>query len=174
MLADKDDLNIIFNRDQQGKPAFVDMQINMEPTPRLRYCDNTAGNTCDKRRVVTVKISYDGKAWGHDLGLRSPDELDPPVRLSCSCDRCSARVLTRERAVQELQFYRFRPFMIGDSGRLAGHALQYAPGPWLGDEYGRQPAHCVAPTNDSCWTTECGHCHGPCDNTLPSFHNRCS
>ena len=65
---------------------------------------------------------YDGKAWGHDLGLRSPDELDPPVRLSCSCDRCSARVLTRERAAQELQFYRFRPFMIGDSGRLAGHA----------------------------------------------------
>ena len=165
MLADKDDLNIIFNRDQQGKPAFVDMQINMEPTPRLRYCDNTAGTTCDKRRVVTAKISYDGKAWGRDLGLRSPDELDPPVRLPCSCDRRSARVLTRERAVQELQFYRFRPFMIGDSGRLAGHALQYAPGPWLGDEYGRQPTHCVAPTNDSCWTTECGHCHGPCDST---------
>ena len=58
------------------------MQINMEPTPRLRYCDNTAGNTCDKRRVVTAKISYDGKAWGHDLGLRSPDELDTPVRRS--------------------------------------------------------------------------------------------
>ena len=156
------------------------MQINMKPTPRLRYCDNTAGTTCDKRRVVTAKISYDGKAWGRDLGLRSPDELDPPV---CRSIETLAPFVfaqptfhmspdTEERAVQELQFYRFRPFMIGDSGRLAGHALQYAPGPWLGDEYGRQPTHCVAPTNDSCWTTECGHCHGPCDNTLPSFHNR--
>ena len=117
------------------------MQINMEPTQRLKYCDNTAGSSCDKRRVVTAKISYDGKAWGPDLGLRSPDELDPP----------------------ELQFYRFRAFTIGESGRLAGHALQYAPSPWLGEGYGRQPAHCVAATNDSCWTTECGHCHGPYD-----------
>ena len=80
------------------------MQINMEPTPRLRYCDNTAGNTCDKRRVVTAKISYDGKAWGHDLGLRSPDQLDPPVCLSCSCDRCSARVLTREVLSRSFNF----------------------------------------------------------------------
>jgi hypothetical protein len=135
----KDDLNIIMNVDQQGKPAFVDMQINMEPTARLKYCDNTAGPACDARRVVSAKISYDGKAWGHDLGLRTPDAQDPP----------------------ELQFYRFRPFMIGDSGRLAGHALQYAPSPWLGDDYGRQPTHCVATTNQSCWTSECGHCHGP-------------
>eukprot|EP01052_Picozoa_sp_SAG31_P044342 SAG31_NODE_7694_length_1615_cov_1.551451_2_plen_422_part_01 len=104
----KDDLNLVFDVDRQGKPAFVDMQINMEKMQhRLKYCDNTAGAQCNARRVITAKISHDGVAWGHDFGLRTPDLLDPP----------------------ELQFYRFRAFHL--SGRLFGHALLYAPSPWL-------------------------------------------
>ena len=29
----------------------------------------------------------------------------------------------------EMEFYRLRPFYVGDTGRLAGHATQYAPSP---------------------------------------------
>ena len=40
------------------------MQINMEPTPhRLKYCDNTAGASCNARRVITAKVSHDGVDW---------------------------------------------------------------------------------------------------------------
>lgn len=45
--------------------------------------------------VLAQQISYDGVAWGPDLDVRTPDVLDPP----------------------DLQFYRFRPFYIGNTGR---------------------------------------------------------
>eukprot|EP00041_Stephanoeca_diplocostata_P032015 m.1013702 g.1013702 ORF g.1013702 m.1013702 type:complete len:554 (+) comp24068_c0_seq12:99-1760(+) len=135
----KDDLNIIFNRDQNGTPAFVDMQIydekNTTPNEFGKYEDNGGYS----RRVLTAKISYDGVTWGPDLDVRTPDALDPP----------------------DLQFYRFRPFYIGHTGRLAGHALLYSPAPWIGLNYGRQPRHCKTDVSQCTLGSSCGRCHGP-------------
>ena len=106
----KDDLNLIYN-----KGRYVDMQIfsqngtaNKSAPVYGKYCDNTG---CT-RRVVTAKTSSDGAVWGQNLGVRTADDdgTDPPG----------------------LQFYRIRPFFLGDSGRLAAHALLYVPSPWLG------------------------------------------
>jgi len=45
----------------------------------------------------------DCKAFNYSNIIRPHPTLDPP----------------------EMQFYRMRPFYVGESGRLAGHALQY-------------------------------------------------
>lgn len=123
---DKDDLNLIFN---QGR--FVDMQIVWQ-NHTLQYCDNGG---CDRRRVISAKVSGDGINWGPDAPYITPDPvLDPP----------------------ELQFYRMRPFYIGQTSRLAAHVLQYAPAPSqqiLGEAYGRQPSMCVGKAGNMC--------HGP-------------
>jgi hypothetical protein len=113
-LADKDDLNLIFN-----KGRFVDMQIAFQNWT-LRYCDNDG---CNRRRVVTAKTSIDGFTWSDDLGLITPDEEDAP----------------------ELEFYRIRPFYVGNTTRLAAHVLNYATAPpqsIVGTAYGRQPEKC--------------------------------
>ena len=47
--------------------AFVDMNQH-EPTKRL--ISTTAGSSCDKRRVLATKISYDGEVWDLILALR--------------------------------------------------------------------------------------------------------
>jgi hypothetical protein len=127
---DKDDLNLIFN---QGH--FVDMQIVWQ-TWAMKYCDNGG---CNRRRVISAKTSENGADWSEDLGLHTPDTLDPP----------------------ELQFYRIRPFYVGNTTRLAAHVLQYAPSPsqaQLGVKYGRQPSMCkddVPPQGQG------AECHGP-------------
>ena len=56
--------------------------------PSMRYCDNGG---CNRRRVVTSKTSLDGLNWSNDGPFITPDEQDPP----------------------ELEFYRIRPFYIG-------------------------------------------------------------
>ena len=110
----------------------------------MKYCDND--DTCSTRRVVSAKTSTDGAAWGPDAPLIVPDSDDPP----------------------ELQFYRTRPFYVGNTSRLAAHTLQYAPSPSLdilGADYGRQPVYCKG--KGDIWSEE-DHkyrngslCHGP-------------
>jgi hypothetical protein len=128
---DKDDLNLIFNAAGPGRPGrFVDMQIVWQ-NHSLRYCDNGG---CNRRRVVSAKRSDNGVDWGADLPLVTPDDQDPP----------------------ELQFYRMRPFYVGDSGRLAAHTLLYAPAPpqsIVGTQYGRHPSMCIGKSGNEC--------HGP-------------
>lgn len=127
---DKDDLNIIFNDGH-----FVDMQIVWQ-TWAMKYCDNGG---CNRRRVISAKTSSNGADWSDDLGLYTPDTLDPP----------------------ELQFYRIRPFYIGNTTRLAAHVLQYAPAPsqaQLGLKYGRQPSMC---SDDVPPQGQGAECHGP-------------
>ena len=109
--SDKDDLNIIFNDGH-----FVDMQIVWQ-TWAMKYCDN-GGETlsptrppanpltqpavrvaigCNRRRVISAKTSENGADWSSDFGLHTPDAaMDPP----------------------ELQFYRIRPFYIGERSLL--------------------------------------------------------
>eukprot|EP00040_Diaphanoeca_grandis_P030981 m.184414 g.184414 ORF g.184414 m.184414 type:complete len:512 (+) comp32187_c0_seq2:119-1654(+) len=114
----------------QGR--FVDMQIVWQNWS-LRYCDNGG---CDQRRVISAKTSADGVTWGDDLPLRTPDNLDPP----------------------ELQFYRCRPFYVGNSSRLVAHTLLYAPAPSqeiVGKSYGRHPSECTGNK------TRGDNCHGP-------------
>eukprot|EP01043_Picozoa_sp_COSAG02_P029919 COSAG02_NODE_1883_length_10535_cov_4.902070_10_plen_480_part_00 len=127
---DKDDLNIVFNDGH-----FVDMQIVWQ-TWAMKYCDNGG---CNRRRVISAKTSSNGADWSEDLGLYTPDSLDPP----------------------ELQFYRIRPFYIGNTTRLAAHVLQYAPAPsqaQLGVKYGRQPSMC---SDDVPPQGQGAECHGP-------------
>ena len=120
---DKDDINIMWSQNR-----WVDMQITKQNWT-LKYCDNLKG--CDHRRVISARNSTDGVSWSNDLGLRVPDAVDPP----------------------EVQFYRIRPFYLGDSNRLAAHVLLYAPAPWIGPAYGRQPPNCDKENKT--------HCHGP-------------
>ena len=113
-----------------NKGRFVDMQIVWQNWT-MRYCDNGG---CNRRRVISAKTSTDGVSWGPDLALATPDALDPP----------------------ELQFYRIRPFYIGNTSRLAAHTLLYAPAPpqrIMGTRYGRHPSMCVDKNGS--------RCHGP-------------
>lgn len=132
-----------------NKGRFVDMQIVYQEWT-LRYCDNAG---CDRRRVISTKTSSDGGNWSVDQGLIQPDAHDPP----------------------ELQFYRIRPFYVGNTSRLAAHVFTYAPSPQqsiVGEDYGLQPSAC-SPANDKKWAKmppfkpynpRCengGCCHGP-------------
>ena len=91
--------------------------------------------------------------WSVDQGLIQPDAQDPP----------------------ELQFYRIRPFYVGNTSRLAAHVFTYATQPpqsIVGEDYGLQPSAC-SPVNDKKWAKmppfkpynpRCengGCCHGP-------------
>ena len=130
----KDDLNLIF----QPGVGLVDMQLFWEQNSTIPggpgvYCDNGG---CDKRRVLGTMFSADGVNWNFTGSTRMPgaDINDPP----------------------ELQFYRMRPFYIGNTTRLAAHTLLYAPSPSqsiLGPAYGRQPNMCVGRNGSEC--------HGP-------------
>eukprot|EP01052_Picozoa_sp_SAG31_P023826 SAG31_NODE_1988_length_6721_cov_11.339928_8_plen_93_part_00 len=54
----------------------------------------------------------------------------------------------------DLEFYRIRPFILGESGRLAAHVLDYVPSPpnvVYSPGYGRQPL----------WYCSKGCCHAP-------------
>ena len=89
---DKDDLNIIYNKAGPGRTGrFVDMQIVWQNWS-LRYCDNGG---CDRRRVVSAKLSDDGVTWGHDLELATPDSQ---VITAPSALRASQNVKTELRA----------------------------------------------------------------------------
>lgn len=146
----------------------------------LRYCDNGG---CSKRRTVSAKTSTDGVAWGTDHPLITPDQMDPPELEVCPahfllCSRrpgCTPAVLalpslaaafhgsfegpcshSQHTCIHDAQFYRIRPFYIGNTTRLAAHTLQYAPSPsldLLGWDYGRQPTKCTDGNGSLC--------HGP-------------
>jgi hypothetical protein len=117
-FGDKDDLNLIFNNGR-----FVDLQIIFQAW-NMRYCDNDG---CDRRRVISSKTSKDGIHWTpEDLGMRTPDAQDPP----------------------ELEFYRIRPFYVGNTNRLAAHTLQYATQP---------PQAIVGVYSARFWTAFCGY-----------------
>ena len=82
-----------------------------------RYCDNADFHFT---RWVSARNSSDGKTWSENYALRGPEDGDPP----------------------ELEFYRLRPFDVGRSGRIAAHALNYAPSPLEINQftrYGRWP-----------------------------------
>ena len=129
---------------------FVDMQITYESVPAKNVfghetTDQVFDNVCYPlnysrthgypngrcvRRVLSTRVSPDGKVWSADMEpYRVPDDLDPP----------------------ELEFYRFRPFFIGESGRMAASVLLYAP----------SPSYAVSLLPSSCRTgcKEC--CHAP-------------
>jgi hypothetical protein len=112
----------------QGPPSNTHCQI-------APYCDNGG---CDKRRVLGALTGDDaGTSWTfHDFheSTRMPgvEADDPP----------------------ELQFYRMRPALVpGTRGtRVFAHVLLYAPSPYIGPGYGRQPSDC-SPSQHQC--------HGP-------------
>ena len=116
----------------------------------------------------------DGGNWSVDLGLVQPDAADPPELQVCAYSidwRWFARDSVPPLTPSLAQFYRIRPFYVGNTSRLAAHVLNYAPSPSqdiLGMAWGHQPSGCSA-ANDSKWkpngyNPRCengGCCHGP-------------
>lgn len=164
---DKDDINVFYEPERN---VFVDMQITKQNWT-LKYCDNLKG--CDHRRVISARNSTDGVVWSDDLGLAVPDDKDPPEvsvcmytlaergglgACACMCVALGVQSYVRSRSPTrydlliciQLQFYRIRPFHVGASRRLMAHVLLYAPGPWLGPKYGRQPPNCDKDNPHNC------------------------
>ena len=155
-FVDHDDTNIIYSRCPNASEPWVDMQIMYDDVSitmpktyaKKKYCDNIGD---EYRRVVSVRTSRDGKTWTQDAGC-----LDKP-QTSEHCQTFDVNGMIRPVLgvdAPELEFYRIRPFYLGNTSRLAAHALLYAPGPMqLGKvkNYGRQPPSCKS---DGC-------CHGP-------------
>ena len=84
-------------------------------------------------RTLTVRTSRDGRTWTGDFGCSNPGRFDP-VKPSDrpKCKEYNESGLIRPSPTEdppEMEFYRVRPFYVGDSGRLAAHTLQYAPSP---------------------------------------------
>ena len=132
----KDDINLLYQPAASGHTGLVDCQLFWQksaPTPNPPYCDNGG---CDKRRVLGSMQADDdtGTTWHYTGFTRLPgvDVDDPP----------------------ELQFYRMRPSLVPGTGgsRVFAHVLLYAPSPYIGPAYGRQP-------NDCSLTHQ--QCHGP-------------
>ena len=82
---------------------------------------------------MTIRTSTDGATWTGDWGCLDPPRDkpgDPSVRKHCKkWDEAALIRPDPKLDPPEMQFYRVRPFYIGDTGRLAAHALQYAASP---------------------------------------------
>lgn len=142
-FKDHDDVNLYYD---PIRAQWVDMQISYEVWNKT-YCDNCHG----ARRYVTYRTSEDGTYWSDDGSC-----LDNPQKDEhCKKFNTSAMITAiPEVDPPELEFYRVRPFRLGNSGRLAAHALLYVPSPSnivVQPGYGRQPL----------WYCKNGCCHGP-------------
>ena len=137
-FIDHDDSNLLFQQ-QTGTMAdgggdFVDLQITFQAWKK-KYEDNACmpkylPQCVHARRVLSVRRSTDqGLTFSADGPIRVPDSSDPP----------------------EVEYYRFRPFLLGDSGRRAAMVLLYTPSPWN-----------VNPITWGCLKGNSSHdCHGP-------------
>eukprot|EP00117_Sycon_ciliatum_P018397 scpid74529/ scgid17025/ len=157
-FKDHDDTNIIYSSFSQGTSGaqWVDMQIMYENItvtmastyPRKKYCDNISNST---RRVVTYRTSKDGITWSQDAGCADKPQKDEHCKTFDTENMIRPDTKTDP---PELEFYRIRPFYLGDSKRLVAHTLLYVPSPpevVAVPGYGRQPL----------WYCKSGCCHGP-------------
>ena len=140
-FVDHDDSNLLFQTEpaagsamSDGGGEFVDLQITFQPWKK-KYEDNACmpaylPNCVHARRVLAVRRSTDqGLTFSADGPIRVPDSSDPP----------------------EVEYYRFRPFLLGDSGRRIAMVLLYTPSPWN-----------VNPIKWGCLKGNSSHdCHGP-------------
>ncbi len=141
-FIDHDDSNLLFQQQSwpggsaisNGDGEFVDLQITFQAW-RKKYEDNACmpqylPDCVHARRVLAVRRSTDqGLTFSADGPVRVPDRSDPP----------------------EVEYYRFRPFVLGDSGRWAAMVLLYTPSPWN-----------VNPIHWGCLKGNNSHdCHGP-------------
>lgn len=180
VFKDHDDTNLIWSR---GTHLWVDMQIFgapwLNPDGSRTICPHNLSDNggCDGGpRVVTTRLSADGANFTGDFGCASPgphEPFTPAKRVKCSVwDEAN---LIRPHPIEdppEMQFYRVRPFYVGESGRLAAHALQYAASPAEMNnisDYGYWGPYCPDPArpDDPSATTMChkghgyGRMHGP-------------
>ena len=98
-----------------------------------------------------MRTSTDGVKWTNDWGCLD----DPQTSEHCHKFNLSAMVAPDKEDPPDLEFYRIRPFLLGASGRLVAHVLDYAPSPAAVVHvpgYGRQPLWDC--NKDGC-------CHGP-------------
>ena len=177
---DHDDNNLGFSNGQfvDLQITFQNQTTNGFNGSGLKYCDNVGLTRCHEgyRRVVTLRTSTDGLNWTNRAAC--PDEVwsphqigekfDPQFR-SCKGGWNAQGMIVPEGGSSgssidfasaattdppELEFYKLTPMFVGETKRLVGHALLYAPAPQsnLGPSYGMQPARCKPP-----YAT----CHGP-------------
>eukprot|EP01046_Picozoa_sp_COSAG06_P041238 COSAG06_NODE_5095_length_3722_cov_6.544852_4_plen_184_part_00 len=111
----------------------------------LKYCDNAG---CQVRRVVTMRRSADGYTWGPDASCPGREEHSCGDVASCPSGYDPNGMIVPDPVDDppELEFYFIKPFRIGGEGadgRLAAHALLYAPSPQeaLGAGYGLTGHH---------------------------------
>lgn len=151
---DHDDTNVFFDK---GNNRWVDIQIIFQNHTDVgrpngagrKYCDNAG---CTKRRVITARTSNDGITWTNPQGCIPHPGVkcwlpgqDPALDQCCAAYNETEIISPNQYDPPELQFYRLRPFLLGKSGRLVGHATLYAPVPeslsTRGD-YGYLPLKC--------------------------------
>ena len=160
-FKDHDDCNVFY---QAETDEWVDLQImyelydavGLDPKRIKKYCDNVSNDT---RRVVSWRSSKDGATWSQDAGC-----TDRPQKSEhCHSFNTTAMVTPCdcEDDPPDLEFYRIRAFVLGASGRVAAHALNYVPSPHAvvySPGYGRQPL----------WYCSEGCCHGPHSSAGPA------
>ena len=157
-FSDHDDVNLFFHAESA---RWVDMQImyenltavGLDPEYYKKYCDNArspVGNY-NVRRTVSYRTSRDGVTWSNDAGCA---DSGTQTSEACAVFNTSQLITADEADPPDLEFYRIRPFLLGESGRLAAHVLDYVPSPpnvIYSAGYGRQPL----------WYCEAGCCHAP-------------
>ena len=171
VFKDHDDTNLIWSR---ASKQWVDMQIMGSPWllpngTRTTCPHNLSDNGGCKGgpRTVTIRTSSDGSAWSGDWGCAQPPrdaKFDPAVRSHCEVWNESG--LIRPHPTEdppELQFYRIRPFYLGESGRYAAHTLQYAASPAEVNnvsDYGYWGPYCPGPDGRGFIMCHKGHGYG--------------
>ena len=148
----------------------------------LKYCDNVGLANCEEgfRRVVTMRTSQDGLTWSNRAAC--PGEVWGPNQtgevFSSQFRHCAAGwnqhgmitpVVPTKFSINQgdasdppdLEFYQLTPMFVGNTTRVVGHALLYAPAPLqdLGYHYGLQPP--LGPRNKSSGRVDLRQAHGP-------------
>jgi hypothetical protein len=155
-FKDHDDVNLFYHEESS---TWVDMQIMYENLTTVgldhliykRYCDNIP---IDTRRVVTVRTSSNGKDWSNDWGCADAKQKSEHCKSFNTSNMVTGDADKGGDDPPDLEFYRIRPFILGKSGRVAAHVLDYVPSPAnvvYSTGYGRQPL----------WYCSHGCCHAP-------------
>eukprot|EP00039_Didymoeca_costata_P007937 m.105565 g.105565 ORF g.105565 m.105565 type:complete len:556 (-) comp13880_c2_seq4:43-1710(-) len=144
-FKDHDDTNLVYSRTTK---TWVDMQImsapwlcteawcGKDPSTNQVVCPQNLsdnGGCAGGPRSVSVRTSTDGITWSGDWGCSDPGPNEPyKPDDRAKCKQYNESGIRRADPVldpPEMQFYRIRVFYVGNSGRFAAHALQYAASP---------------------------------------------
>ena len=96
--------------------------IGLDRAVYKRYCDNIP---IDTRRVVTVRTSTDGKDWSDDHGCADAKQKSEHCKTFNKSAIVAGDADTGGDDPPDLEFYRIRPFTLGESVRKK--RISFAP-----------------------------------------------